>query len=178
MDNNRFDALTRGFGVQRNRRDALKGLAAGLLGIGFARGASAQISAERATCGQPCTSSTDCNSGLQCSRPSDRDGICILIADSRTSCNRNSNCDREYELCRDGRCVNQGVCARCNVSADCPTGQICNSGECGGCTRDGQCPNNEICRGGRCERDRNGCRNDSDCRKQERCRNGQCKRRK
>jgi Cys-rich repeat protein len=177
MDSKMFDALTRGFGAQRSRRAALKSLAAGLMGLGVAKSASAQVGIERATCGQSCSSSTDCNAGLRCSRPNNRDGICVAIADSRDTCNRNINCERDYELCRNDRCVNQSTCNRCHVTADCPTGEVCRNGNCGGCDRDGQCPSGEVCRNGRCERDRDSCRSDRDCRKRERCRRNRCVRR-
>jgi len=177
MDSKTFDALTRGFGAQRSRRAALKNLAAGLMGLGLARSASAQVSVERATCGQSCSTSSDCNAGLRCSRAGERDAICVNVADSRNSCNRNINCDREFELCRNGRCVNQSTCNRCNVTEDCPAGEVCRNGNCGGCDRDGQCRSGEVCRNGRCERDRNRCDSDRDCPRKKRCRNNRCVRR-
>jgi hypothetical protein len=173
MDSKTFDALTRGFGAQRSRRDAAKAFIAGLFGLGIARGASAQVGAERATCGQDCNNSSDCNAGLRCSG-----GICVREADSRTSCNRNINCDRVFEVCRNGRCENQSTCDRCNSTTDCPEGRACRNGRCGDCTRDSQCRNDEVCRNGRCERDRNRCNSNRDCGRKERCRNGRCKRRR
>jgi hypothetical protein len=177
MDSKTFDALTRGFGAQRSRRAALKSLAAGLFGLGIARTASAQVSVERATCGQSCENSDDCNAGLRCSRPDTNDSMCVAERDSRDSCDRNIDCDRNFEVCRNDRCVNQSDCTRCNVDADCNTGRVCRNGNCGDCDRDGQCPSGEICRNGRCERDRDECNSNNDCRKRERCRNGRCVRR-
>ncbi|MGH2618340.1 MAG: hypothetical protein ACRDJC_24180, partial [Thermomicrobiales bacterium] len=127
MDSNKFDALTRGFAAQRSRRDALKGLAAGLLGLGVAGEAAAQVGAERQNCGQPCDNSSDCNAGLEC-RNSDGDDVCVRIGDSRTSCNRNSDCTRNTELCRNGRCENTSTCTRCGDNDNCPSGQICRNG--------------------------------------------------
>jgi hypothetical protein len=173
MDSKRFDALTRGIGATRNRRDAMTSLVAGLLGLGLAKGTSAQVSAERATCGQSCSSNSDCNAGLRCST-SGGSSICVNIADSRTSCNRNSNCDLNYELCRNGRCVNQSTCSRCNVPADCPAGEGCRRGNCTGCDRDSQCRSGEVCRNARCERAGKRCNSNRDCRKRERCRNNRC----
>ena len=174
MDTKTFDALARGFAAQRSRRDAVKGLVAGLMGLGVARGAAAQVTAQRATCGQSCSGSEDCNAGLRCSRPNDRNGICVAITDSRSSCSRNIDCDRNHEICRNRRCVNQLNCTRCNVAADCPSGDACRNGNCGGCDRDGQCRSGEICRGGNCERAGDRCNSNRDCRKRERCRNKRC----
>ena len=177
MDSKTFDVLTREFGRQRSRRDALVRLAATLFGLGLARNASAQVSAELATCGQSCTGSEDCNAGLRCSRPSGFSGICVAIADSRVGCNRNINCNRAFEVCRNGRCVNQTGCNRCNVAEDCPTGEACRHGSCGECNRDRDCRGNEVCRKGRCKRRRNKCNRNRDCPRRKRCRNGRCKRR-
>jgi hypothetical protein len=177
MDSKSFDALTRGFGAQRNRREALKGLAAGLLGLGAARGAAAQVTIERANCGQSCDgSSSNCNAGLECTRTSGSGGICVRIADSRATCNRNLDCTRNFELCRSGRCVNQVNCSRCESNENCPTGRVCRNGNCSECTRDGQCNRNEVCRNGRCERDRAQCHRNRDCPRGKRCRNNRCKR--
>ena len=185
MDNKTFDALTRGFGTQRNRRDALKAFAAGLLGLGIARDAAAQVSAERANCGQPCdvsgsgcSGNSCCNAGLRCSG-SGNDAICVRIPDRtpRVDCNRNIDCENNYELCRNRRCVNTVVCDRCRVATDCPSGQACRNGNCGECNRDRDCRSNEVCRNGRCERGRNECQSNSDCPRRRRCRNGRCVRR-
>lgn len=176
MDNKTFDALTRGFGTQRNRRDALKAFAAGLLGLGVARDVAAQVSAERASCGQSCRVDGDCNAGLIC-RESRGDDVCVRRPDGGGSCNRNSDCGNNTDLCRNGRCENTVTCSRCSVSGDCPRGQICRNGSCGECTRDQQCPARERCRNGRCERDRDECRSNSDCPRRRRCRNGRCVRR-
>ena len=184
MDNKTFDALTRGFGTQRNRRDALKAFAAGLLGLGVARDAAAQVSAERANCGQPCRNISGencegndcCNAGLRCSGTGN-DAICVREPDSASTCSRNVNCTRNFELCRNGRCRNQVVCDRCRVTEDCPAGQACRNGNCGDCNRDRDCRSNEVCRNGRCERGRNECQSNSDCPRRRRCRNGRCVRR-
>lgn len=178
MDSNRFDALARGIGAHRSRRDAVKSLVAGLVGLGVARGASAQITAERLTCGQSCSRDADCNSGLRCSAGSNN-RICVAILDSETRCNHNRDCDLPYERCNNNRrrCVNVNNCSRCRDNTDCPTGEICRNGNCGECRRDRQCGRNEVCRNGRCKRNRNACRNNKDCPKNKRCRNGRCKRR-
>ena len=185
MDNKTFDALTRRFGAQRNRRDAVKAFAAGLVGLGLGRDVSAQVSAERANCGQPCRNVNNancsgndcCNAGLICSGTGN-DAICVRESDSATTCNRNVDCTRNFELCRNGRCRNQVICDRCRVTEDCPTGQACRNGNCGDCNRDRDCRSNEVCRNGRCERGgRDDCRSNSDCPRRRRCRNGRCVRR-
>jgi hypothetical protein len=156
MDRKTFDAVTRGFGAQRSRRAALKSLAAGLFGLGAARTAAAPVGIERATCGQVCRDNVDCNAGLRCSR-NGGDGICVAILDSRDSCNQNIDCDRDFERCSNGRCVNVLDCSSCRVNADCPSGEACRDGNCDGgngnrCNGNRDCRNNERCRNGRCVR--------------------------
>jgi hypothetical protein len=187
MDNRTFDALTRRFGAQRNRRDAVKAFAAGLVGLGLGRDAAAQVSVERANCGQPCdvnnsdcSGNNCCNAGLRCSGTGSA-AICVRESDSATNCNRNIDCSRNFELCRNGRCRNQVTCDRCRVTEDCPSGQACRNGNCGDCNRDRDCRSNERCRNGRCERSGGGgggggndCNRNSDCPRKKRCRNGRC----
>ena len=152
MDSKTFDALTRGFGTQRTRRDAVKGFAAGLMGLGVVRGAAAQVTIQNATCGQRCDVNGDCNSGLECS-----DGVlCVRIDDSNQNCNVNGDCGENFEVCRNGSCTNQVVCSACNNNADCPSGESCN---------------NQLC--GRVDE----CNSNSDCRRRQRCRRGRCVRR-
>jgi Cys-rich repeat protein len=175
MDSKTFDALTRRFGAQRNRRDAVKAFAAGLVSLGFARDAAAQVSTERSNCGQPCEGSTNnCNAGLICSG-SGSDSICVRKPDTRDTCNRNINCHDNFELCRNGRCINQSNCGRCRVYEDCPSGEVCRNGNCGECRRDRQCPARQICRNGRCKRSGGrSCNNNSDCPRRKKCRRGRC----
>jgi hypothetical protein len=181
MDTKTFDALTRQFGKQRTRRDALKAFAGGLVGLGLGREVSAQVSAERANCGQPCrnVSGTSCdgdnccNAGLRCSGTGN-DAICVRIANSDNTCDRNVECTREFELCRNRRCENTNTCSRCRVAEDCRSSQACRNGNCGDCNRDRDCRSNEVCRNGRCERGRNDCNSNSDCPRRKRCRNGRC----
>jgi Cys-rich repeat protein len=181
MDTRTFDALTRRFGAQRNRRAALKAFAGGLVGLGLARDVAAQIATERANCGQPCRNVNNtncdgndcCNAGLRCSGTGN-DAICVRESDSTNTCNRNIDCTRSFELCRNGRCRNLVVCNRCRVTEDCSSGEVCRNGNCGECTRDQQCPGREVCRNGRCERGRNDCNRNRDCPRGRRCRNGRC----
>jgi hypothetical protein len=178
MDSKTFDTLTRGFGSRRTRRHALKGLAIALVGLGGARSAAAQITAQRATCGQRCELDADCNAGLRCSRPQGSNGICVAELDSRTACNNSSGCSRNFEACRNGRCVNVlSSCTRCNVTGDCPSGEVCRRGNCGECRNDNQCPGRQVCRNGRCRRDRDECNNNRDCPRNRVCRRGRCVRR-
>ena len=181
MDNKTFDALTRRFGVQRNRRDAVKAFVGGLVGLGIARDAGAQVTAERALCGQQCDGRDDfCNAGMRCSKSSgtgSNGGICVRRRDTNTTCSRNTQCSDPSEVCRNEKCVNITTCTRCVDNVDCPAGRVCRNGNCGECTRDAQCPAREICRNGRCERDRNSCSRDRDCPRRRQCRNGRCVRR-
>ena len=157
MDSKKFDVLTRGFGTQRTRREAVKGFAAGLLGLGVVRGASAQVSVERATCGQSCTVSGDCNAGLRCV-DTGSSNQCIAIRDSNEPCNENSDCANDYEVCNSSLgCINQSDCNICVVSADCTGDEICRNGRCGA---------------------EDECDSDNDCRRRQRCRRGQCVRRR
>lgn len=148
MDRHKFDMLARGFGMRRNRRDGLKFLAAGLLGLRQVAGVSAQVTVELAACGDKCLRDDDCNAGLRCNG----EGKCVAISDSRKSCRQNVDCDRDFEICRDGRCVNQVDCSRCD--------------------RDRDCGRNEICRNNRCERSE--CNDNNDCRRSEKCRRHRC----
>jgi Cys-rich repeat protein len=175
MDSKTFDALTRRFWAQRNRRDAVKALAAGLVSLGFARDAAAQVSAERSNCGQPCEgSNNNCNAGLICSG-SGSDSICVRKPDTRNTCDRNINCSDNFELCRNGRCINQSNCGRCRVTEDCPSGEVCRNGNCGECRRDRQCPARQVCRNGQCKRSGGrSCNRNSDCSRRKKCRRGRC----
>jgi Cys-rich repeat protein len=181
MDTRTFDALTRRFGAQRNRRAALKAFAGGLVGLVIGRDTSAQVGVEKQTCNQRCNSDGDCNAGLRCSRPSGSNGRCVRIADSEDTCTSNSECDRNFERCDNNRrrCVNDTYpdCSACNIDSDCPSGRVCRNNRCGDCTRDRQCPGREVCRNGRCERGRNDCNRNRDCPRGRRCRNGRCVRR-
>ena len=174
MDGRSFDTLARGIGVARTRRDALKGIAAGLFGLGAARGASAQVTGELARCGQKCRNSAQCNAGLRCAS-----GRCARIPDSRDSCRRNTDCKLDYEVCQSQRCVNDVVCNnnnnRCDRDGDCPGSQVCRGGRCeSGCRTSNDCRSDETCRNGRCEKNSNDCRRDSDCRNDEVCNSGRC----
>ena len=175
MDSTTFDALTRRFGAQRNRRDAVKAFVAGLVSLGFAQGAAAQVSPERSNCGQPCEgNNNNCNAGLICSG-SGSDSICVRKPDTRNTCDRNINCSDNFELCRNGRCINQSNCGRCRVTEDCPSGEVCRNGNCGECRRDRQCPARQICRNGRCKRGGGrSCDRNSDCPRRKKCRRGRC----
>ena len=175
MDTTRFDALVRTLGRQRNRRDTLTGLIAGLAGIGGATGVVARVTVEASTCGERCRADGECNGGLRCSVPSGSlEGSCIALADSGTSCTQNIDCPSTDEVCRDRRCVNQVSCSRCVNPGDCQNGLVCRNGECRECTRDPQCPGTrQICLNGRCQRNRP-CDRNRDCRSNERCRNGRC----
>lgn len=176
MDHETFDRLARGVGAIRNRRGALKGMVAGLFGLGLGReAASTQAQARLATCGQQCLRTEDCNAGLRCARPGAQVGRCVAYKSSGASCQSNIDCDRDFEVCRSRRCVNQVTCNRCAQNADCPSGQICRNGQCvDRCRRDSDCPSNQVCRDGRCVADSNRCNDSGDCRRDERCRNGRC----
>ena len=155
MDRNAFDSLVRGFGSRRSRRAAVRGLAAGLLGLGAAKGAAAQVGIQARTCGQFCEGDAQCNAGLQCGATSER---CFAIPDSRTHCNGNGDCSRTFETCKsNGRCVNTVApvdCAECRRDGDCEVaGTRCVDGRClePECTVDDDCRRRERCNGnGRC----------------------------
>jgi hypothetical protein len=172
MDRNRFDALTRQFGLQRSRRTALKGLAGGVLGLGTAERTLAQVSTERATCNQGCLESSDCNAGLRCSNK-----LCVAILDSRQQCLVSRDCPRDFESCVNNRCVNQSTCRECNEDSDCPSGWRCRDLTCrevGSCSRDQDCGANELCCRGTCRVSDRHCRDTADCRRGERCRRRCC----
>jgi len=177
MDGKTFDVLARGFGSRRSRRDAVKGLAAGLFGLAGARTAAAQVGGELLGCGATCANDGQCNAGLRCSKRSNR---CISRGDSFTRCNTGLDCPLNYEVCKDGRCVNQEVCiaAGCGRDADCAAGEVCRNGTCirgNSCNNNDDCPRDRRCRGGRCVLNAT-CNDNDDCRRSERCRNGRCRR--
>jgi hypothetical protein len=154
MDRNAFDALVRGFGSRRSRRAAAKGLAAGLLGLGTARGAAARVRPEALACGEFCGGDAECNAGLRCGADSEQ---CFAVPDSKTRCNSNGDCAADYETCNaNGRCANTVApdgCAECRRDGDCA--------EAGARCTDGLCVAPE-------------CAADTDCRRRERCRRGRC----
>jgi len=184
MDGTRFDTLARSFGGGRTRRDALKGLAATLLGLGVARDASAQVGGELATCGQSCRNSDDCNAGLRCNREGGGRGRCTARRSTDATCNRNADCRVDYEVCVNRRCVNQVECGvdRCNRDSDCLDDEVCRDNRCkvrrdrDRCDRDAECRNDEVCRNGRCEVRGDRCNRDRDCRSGEECVNNRCER--
>ena len=129
MDSKTFDALTRGLGSQGTRRHALKGIAAGLFGLGAAKGAAAQdFTAQRNTCRQKCQGTRDCNSGFRCGPGSES---CVALPSSRDRCDRNLECRSKDEVCKSGRCVNQVDCPECFENDDCPGRRgRCRNGRC------------------------------------------------
>ena len=126
MDRNAFDTLVRGFGSRQSRRSALMGLAAGLFGLGAAKGAAAQVGIAARTCGQFCRRDADCNFGLRCGAASEE---CFAIPSSKTRCTGNSDCPRRYETCNaNERCINTLAgpdCPECRRNADCPGDARC-----------------------------------------------------
>jgi hypothetical protein len=134
MDERRFDELTKALvAAKPSRREALRRLAGGALATVFGglalEEASAQVGTEALTCGQFCRSDGDCNAGLRCGAASEE---CFAISSSRTRCNGNADCPRNYETCNRNkdRCVNTLAgrdCDECRRDGDCPSGQNCNN---------------------------------------------------
>ena len=177
MDKNAFDALVRGLGAGRSRRTALKGLAAGLFGLGIGREAKAQVGGEALVCRQFCDSDADCNAGLRCGKASDQ---CFAVPDTRKRCNGNSDCPVRYEICgSNGRCQNTQNCFECKRDGDCANAdQSCRDGRCvvvkPQCNDDDDCRRVERCENRRCV-SRGTCVEDNDCRRNEKCnRNDRC----
>ena len=121
MDGEKFDALTRSLSNQANRRVALRGLAVGLVGLGFSRNAAAQddVSAEggckvrrcnKKVLGQGCLNSKGrpvnhkCCQGLKCSNAK---GVCVFQNDSGEAgdyCRRTEDCNSGL-CCKKNQCV-------------------------------------------------------------------------
>lgn len=158
MDDRRFDELTKALVAARpSRREALRRLAGGALATVFGglalEEASAQVGTEARTCGQFCGADADCNAGLQCGAVS---GKCFAIPDSRTRCNGNGDCPRNYETCnRNGRCINTVApddCDECRKNGDCEVADaLCVDGRClePECTTNDDCRRHERCNANR-----------------------------
>jgi hypothetical protein len=158
VDRGAFDALVRGMGSQRSRRGALKGLAAGLFGLGVGRETSAQIGSEALVCREFCDTDKECNAGYRCGRAS---GQCFAVPSTRKRCNFNGDCPSRFEVCLNFRCQNTVDCIECRRNGDCPgTDGRCREGRCRvdtrrRCEEDRDCPRNQRCtRRGRCVDDR------------------------
>lgn len=115
MDSNSFDMLTRGIGRATDRRTALKGLAAGLLGAGATGAAVVAAQEEGEVDGGPsiescgikndgCFRNTDCCQGLKCrGANSGGAGRCDFKNGSGGKgdwCNRDKDCKRNLECDR------------------------------------------------------------------------------
>lgn len=169
MDKETFDRLTRGVGLARSRRQAVAGLAAGVLGLtGLGRAAAQEaVPQARGDCGDDCLRNTDCKPGLKCSRPGSDRGRCVAKNDSNRSCSDDRDCPN-FEECRSRRCVNRFDCRggdegnRCNDNRDCRSGERCRNGRCrpdDSCGREGdRCTSNgDCCSALVCNRRRNRC---------------------
>lgn len=126
MDSNSFDSLTRGIGRATDRRTALKGLAAGLLGVGAVRASSVSAQDDGGDVGGPsieacgirndnCFRNTDCCQGLKCrgTNGGRQAGYCDFKNGSGgkgdwcnkdKDCKRNLVCDRRSNRSRN-KCV-------------------------------------------------------------------------
>jgi hypothetical protein len=166
MDREMFDSLTRGVGRDCTRRSALAGLAAGVLGLGFASKVAAQVETER--CGkpdEPCFRNTDCCTGLKCrgANPDfNESGRCVDKGGSR--CYSDRDCNRD-ERCIKNRCTRDD---QCRQDTDCRIENICSRGRCvSGCRGNQDCKKKNYCDRGRCVRDCAGsgssCSRNSDC---------------
>jgi hypothetical protein len=158
MDERRFDELTKALVAPKpSRREALRRLAGGVLATVFGglalEEASAQVGIEARTCNQFCRGDAECNAGLQCGAVSEQ---CFAIPDSRTRCDGNGDCSRNFETCnRNNRCVNTLApdgCDECRRHGDCEAAEArCVDGRC----LEPECTVNDDCRRGeRCNRDR------------------------
>lgn len=160
MDEQRFDWLTRRLGATADRRMALKGFAAGLLGLSLADGAEQVLGTNNR-----CNRQRDCRADQKCCNGRCRD----VLTDPRFCGDCNTKCRGREQTCRNGGCfqvcrgavagtcdidgcaglcgcnfVNNGlnVCEfmgescsdlrSCNNDGDCPSGRVCaNEGCCG-----------------------------------------------
>lgn len=154
MDDLRFDRLTQKIGATASRRTALKGLAAGVLGVGIA-------SHPEVTLGARCNRNRDCGSGENCCGNRCRD----ILTDQRHCGGCGNNCrGNGTRLCQNGGCFFQcrgaesGICdlnacgdlCGCNVLNSTTNvcefvAESCSDSNLTPCNRDSQCPQGRIC---------------------------------
>ena len=123
MDSNQFDRLTRSFGAAATRRNALRGLAAGLLGATGLGATLSEIDARRRRrrrnrnrrCGAQyagCNSERDCCEGLICQElknpgaEAEFSGTCAYrrgCGKKNDYCQKNRDCCRQFQ-CKGRRC--------------------------------------------------------------------------
>jgi hypothetical protein len=109
VDSTAFDNLARGIGRTADRRTALKGLAAGVFGLGAVRAVAvgAQDAADGpsvAACaikGDPCFRNTDCCQGLKCDNGGDtsQEGRCKFKNNSGNKgdwCEKDKDCKSRF----------------------------------------------------------------------------------
>lgn len=154
MDDRSFDALARVLGSGRSRRQIIKALASGALGV-----AAAGVGRERASAahsrsvGNSCSRNADCASGL-CVQESRTRKIC--------HCGSASDCPAAPDACRSSVCL-AGVCAGspvvCSAPTICQVSVACDptSGQCVAvnqpdgmlCGADNPC-SHDVCQSGAC----------------------------
>lgn len=167
MDRSQFDLLTRAFAGATDRRTAIRGFVAGLLGASVVTQVEAAPAPEAcAKCNDECLNNYGCCSGLKCKRPGSGIGTCVAKSSTDNRCDVDEDC-RSWEHCSGkGRCKNSYKCAekgqRCKNNEDCQSGQKCKDGKCkdtNSCGRTGdRCKRNgDCCNALVCNRDTNKC---------------------
>lgn len=166
MDHRNFDRLAREAAATPSRRAMVRLLAAGVAGGALARlglgAAEAQVDVEAQGSrgvGERCNRTRQCQRGLKCCGRRCRD----VLTDRSRCGNCNRTCDRDTQVCRNGRCFDTcrgaqpGVCdtracaplCGCNALADTgegvceDTGIRCSAAR--SCTTDANCDRGEAC---------------------------------
>ncbi len=142
MDGDRFDRLSRRLAAGVSRRTALRGAAAGLLGVlGLRRQAEAQVS--QAACGNVVCKGNPgiCNDGC----------VCCVYANGNSRCRPPGSCSGGSQVCPPDRPFVDPVrgCVQCLTAANCPAStQVCGVATCiVGVCGIGPAPAGTICRG-------------------------------
>lgn len=160
MDRSRFDVLTRAFARATDRRTAVRGFVAGVLGAtAMSQVDAAPAPQACAKCNDECLNNYGCCDGLKCQRPGSGIGTCVAKSSTDDRCSVDEDC-RSWEYCNNsGRCRNSYKCAekgqRCKNNEDCKSGEKCKNGKCKDtnscgrngdrCKRNGDCCNALVC---------------------------------
>lgn len=183
MDQNQVDALARSLARPVDRRSALRGAVAALLGIGVARGrnAAAVCQAVGARCG---SADGACCDGSVCDA---RSGKCLLTAGA--TCKVSTQCSAGMR-CKNGKCEGTVVCRAMRESCVQAGNVCCTTMTCDGsqrvclidagyaCPANADCANGNVCRGGICApkgQAGDTCDEDADCAGSLGCNTGESK---
>lgn len=185
MDGDTFDSLVRALPGPGPRRQLIRALASGLLGmaVGMRRPGAAALPLRACPAGIPPIPGIGCcgdqpgehlchgPQGLKCCSGNKR-----CCAGSCQDCCSNANCTGGKVCCG-------GICKQCCSNANCSGGKVCCGGTCKQCCNDANCVGGKSCQNGACvcpagHVDCGGicrqCCNDAQCLGGRTCQNGTC----